>query len=139
MPKLDLREDLDVLHTPHPKMLEDYFARLGLETLRRHAYPVTRQEWEARRGELQVRLRTPLNAVVLSTVEREGYVVEKIRFESRPAWFVAALLYRPAQQGRRVPGILCPHGHWRWGKRARHVQARCLTLARRGYVVLALD
>lgn len=150
MAKYDLREDFAVLHTPHGRMLEDYFARLGLEMLERHPYPATRAEWEARRGELQARLRTslglapeeprsPLNATVLGTLERDGYIVEKVQFESRPGWYVAALLYRPARQNAPAPGILCPHGHWYAGKRSRHVQARCITLARRGYVALALD
>jgi cephalosporin-C deacetylase-like acetyl esterase len=150
MAKYDLREDFAVLHTPHGRMLEDYFARLGLELLARHPYPATREEWEARRGELQARLRaslgltaeeprTPLNATVLGTLQRDGYIVEKIRFESRPGWYVAALLYRPARQEAPAPGILCPHGHWYAGKRSWHVQALGITLARRGYVALALD
>ena len=39
--------------------------------------------------------RTPLNPKVTGTVQREGYQVEKVIFESQPKHYVTALLFLP--------------------------------------------
>jgi len=56
--------------------------------------------------------RTPLNAVIHGKVDREGYTIEKVFFESRPGFFVTGNLYRPSRVGGKVPGVLFAHGHW---------------------------
>ena len=56
--------------------------------------------------------RTPLNAVIHGKVEREGYTIEKVFFESRPGFFVTGNLYRPSRVSGKVPGVLFAHGHW---------------------------
>jgi dienelactone hydrolase len=58
----------------------------------------------------------PLQAVVHGAIERDGYIVEKVYFASMPGQYVAGNLYRPAKVDGRVPGILCPHGHWDKGR-----------------------
>ncbi len=82
--------------------------------------------------------RTPLNAHVVGTVERPGYRIEKIVFESRPRLYVTANLYVPTGTGRR-PGILAPLGHSVNGKAWPSYQRLFMNLARKGYVVLAYD
>jgi cephalosporin-C deacetylase-like acetyl esterase len=71
-----------------------------------------------------------------------AYTIENVIFESRPGFPVAANLYRPKANnatGRR-PAVLSPIGHFLGaGKTAQEVQARCIGLARRGFVVLAYD
>ncbi len=110
--------------------------------------------WEERRAWLrgQVRLaagltpelpRTELNARVFGRLERDGYTVEKVVFESWPGLFVTGNLYRPTGVTGRVPAIACPHGHWSNG-RLHHdergsIPARCITLARMGAVAFAYD
>lgn len=57
--------------------------------------------------------RYPLNAVLHGRVERDGFTVEKVYFESLPNHFVTGLLFRPTvgdPQTKR-PAVLCPHGH----------------------------
>jgi hypothetical protein len=81
---------------------------------------------------------TPLNARVVGTVERPGYRIEKVAFESRPRLYVTANLYVPAGTGRR-PGILAPLGHSVNGKAWPSYQRLFMNLARKGYVVLAYD
>ncbi len=78
----------------------------------------------------------PLNARITGHVERQGYVIEKVIFESLPQYFVTANLYRPRGSGR-YPGILLPLGHWSEGKLA--VQQIAANLALKGFVVLAYD
>jgi len=62
--------------------------------------------------------RTPLNARVTGTVEKKGYRVEKVLFESRPDFYVTAHLFVPTDPkfARPYPGIVIPCGHSRAGK-----------------------
>jgi hypothetical protein len=57
--------------------------------------------------------KTPLNAVVHGKVQREGFTVEKVYFESVPNHFVTGLLFRPDSPvpADGFPAVLCPHGH----------------------------
>ena len=82
--------------------------------------------------------RTPLNPRVTGGVERPGYRIEKVAFESRPGLYVPANLYLPAAAGRH-PAILGPLGHSVNGKAWPSYQKLFSNLARKGYVVLAYD
>jgi cephalosporin-C deacetylase-like acetyl esterase len=82
--------------------------------------------------------KTPLNPHIVGTVERPGYRIEKVTFESRPRLHVTANLYVPTGGGRR-PGILGPLGHSTNGKAWPSYQKLFSNLARKGYVVLAYD
>ena len=57
--------------------------------------------------------KTPLNAVIHGKIEREGYTIEKVYFESAPGLFVTGNLYRPANPKGKVPAVLFAHGHWK--------------------------
>jgi cephalosporin-C deacetylase-like acetyl esterase len=91
--------------------------------------------WKMLGGPLE---RTPLNAQVTGILERPGYRIEKLTFESRPRLYVTANLYVPAHAGRR-PAILAPLGHSVNGKAWASYQKLFTNLARKGYVVLAYD
>jgi dienelactone hydrolase len=80
--------------------------------------------------------RGPLNARVTKTIEREGFVIEHVLFESLPDYYVTANLYRPDRTGRH-PAVLMSMGHWEGGKAAGQVLST--NLARKGFVVLAYD
>src|SRR5690606_27945667 len=56
--------------------------------------------------------KTPLNAVIHGRIEREGYSIEKVYFESIPGFYVTGNLYRPANPQGKVPAVLFAHGHW---------------------------
>src|SRR5437879_6597506 len=53
----------------------------------------------------------PPPAQTTGRLNGDGYVVEKLVFESFPGYFVSALLYRPEPGGPAAPGILSPCGH----------------------------
>jgi dienelactone hydrolase len=78
----------------------------------------------------------PLNARVVKTTPRTGYVIEHLTFESLPNYIVTANLYRPERTGR-YPAVLMSMGHWESGKAAGQLIA--VNLARRGFVVLVYD
>jgi hypothetical protein len=116
------------------------------------AWP-SREAWERRAAHIRQRLlvslglwplpeRTPLKPRLCGRLEREGYTVEKVWFESLPGFLVCGNLYRPRGKGP-FPGIASPHGHWRGG-RLEHsadcsIPGRCINLARQGHVVFSYD
>lgn len=91
--------------------------------------------------------RTPLKPHISGKLERDGYTVEKAYFESRPGFYCCGNLYRPfdGAQGKPrdrkapFPAVASPHGHWGEGRLAEAVIARCISLARLGYVVFSYD
>ncbi|HTL59739.1 MAG TPA: hypothetical protein VL361_28975 [Candidatus Limnocylindrales bacterium] len=106
--------------------------------------------------------RTPLNAVIHGKIDRGDYTVEKVYFESYPGFFVTGNLYRPKGRNGKLPGVLCPHGHWNNGRfydqgvqnvrkeiiegaerfeegGRSPLQSRCVQLARMGCVVFFYD
>lgn len=135
--------------------------------------PATKEEWAARseriRRQLLVALglwpmptKTPDHAVVHGRIDRGDYTVEKVILQSFPGHFVTGNLYRPKGKTGKLPGVLCPHGHWangrfyeqdrkairwqivegaeRFEKGGRYpLQARCVQLARMGCVVFHYD
>jgi dienelactone hydrolase len=111
--------------------------------------PGTEEAWQKRLKAVAVGLDTsfgskppqpcPLDPEVLGTLERDGYVIERLTFQSRPGVRVTANLYRPEPVKGPCPAVLSVHGHWAWARIDPHVQARNIGLVKRGYVVLALD
>jgi len=147
-----------------------------LRDLNKSYFPFTpvkdRAAWETRREEVRNRVllaagllpmpeRTPLRAVIHGRIERDDYTIEKVFFESLPGHFVTGNLYLPKKFSGRIPGIICPHGHWPNGRfmdnkagvkkqfdmgaetlenAARSpLQARCVQLARMGCAVFHYD
>ncbi len=83
--------------------------------------------------------RTPLNARVTRTVERDGYRIENVIFESRPGFPVTANLYVPTGREGRMPGVVGTCGHSANGKAAEPYQQFAQGLARIGMVCLIYD
>jgi dienelactone hydrolase len=83
--------------------------------------------------------RTPLNPQCTGRIERPGYTVEKLIYESLPDFLVTTLLYVPNGITKPAAAVIFVHGHWDHGKAAEEYQAVCIDLARNGFVVLAID
>ena len=112
--------------------------------------PADPNAWRARarsvREQLRVTLgltpalpKTALHSQVFGRVDRDGYTIEKVALETMPGVILAGNLYRPAGNCRRVPAILCPHGHWDDGRANPDVQSRCIGWAKLGCVVFLYD
>lgn len=83
--------------------------------------------------------KTPLNPRVTGTLERDGYRIEKVIFESLPKFCVTANVYVPAGGGAPHPAVLGAMGHYALSKAEPSHQRAWAGLARRGFVVLVFD
>ncbi len=83
--------------------------------------------------------RTPLHAETVKILERDGYRIENVIYQSMPGIWVTANLYVPRAGGGPWPGILFPCGHSRNGKAYHFYHAAALGLVKKGYVVLLYD
>ena len=89
--------------------------------------------------------RTPLNAVVTGTLERDDFKVEKLYFQSRPHLYVTGNLYLPKKRNGRAPAILYVCGHTRRKRMASAlairptIQHHGAWFAQNGYVCLVID
>ncbi len=85
--------------------------------------------------------RTPLNPKVTGVVERDGYRVEKVIFESRPKHYVSSLLFLPTDNKFEppYPGVLVPCGHSQNGKGNDAYQTMGALLALNGMAALVFD
>jgi len=124
------------------------------ERFRMGDYP-TKSAWRKRAAWLREHIRVStgllpeparreLKPRVFGRIERDGYTIEKAFIESYPGFYVCGNLYRPRGKKGPFPGIASPHGHWGQGRFGHEpprgsVPARCITLARLGYVVFAYD
>ncbi|MEM7013627.1 MAG: prolyl oligopeptidase family serine peptidase [Verrucomicrobiota bacterium] len=96
------------------------------EKIRRSFSPFTKEKCE-------------LNPKVTSVLERDGYRIENVIFESRPRFFVTGNLYVPTNRKGRLPGVVGTCGHSNNGKAAEAYQSFSQGLAKMGYVVLIFD
>jgi len=137
--------------TPAHRVVHEHWLRLANEALdRREAAfekmktPDDVRQWQERLrtafrnalGELPER--TPLNPRVVGTIERDGYRVEKVIYESRPKHFVTAAFFLPLGKGP-FPGVLVPCGHSANGKGSEAYQQVCIMLAKAGMAALIYD
>ncbi len=122
------------------------------ENLAKHAKD--RASWETRAAWIRRQIlvgaglwpmpeRTPLNAEVYGRIARDGYAIEKVRFQSIPGFYVSGNLYRPLGKKGPFPAVLNPHGHWANGRLEMtdnaNFQGMGITLAKLGFVVFAYD
>ncbi|MEW4489570.1 acetylxylan esterase [Thalassoglobus sp. JC818] len=89
--------------------------------------------------------RTPLNAKVTATHQRDGVIVENIVFESMPGLYVTGNFYRPETQTEPLPAILYVCGHARvrenginYGNKVSY-HHHGVWFAQNGYVCLTID
>ncbi|MDD2599672.1 MAG: alpha/beta hydrolase family protein [Kiritimatiellae bacterium] len=106
----------------------------------RHHQRSLRQSWITSFGGFPAR--TPLRSRVTGVVQRDGYRVEKLLFESQPGLFVTALLFLPdARESCKppYPGILICCGHSNEGKGLPGYQRGAVQAALAGFAALIID
>ncbi|MHB8969362.1 MAG: alpha/beta hydrolase family protein [Pirellulaceae bacterium] len=129
-----------------PQRLTTYFEEMSV------AKPLvvrTGDSWEAHRNELREFLlecvglqplpeRVPLDVRMSEPLDHPWCTVRRVSYQLWPGVYSTGLLFMPKQfQERPAPAVLCPHGHWATGNAEPAVQARCLNMARLGYVTFS--
>lgn len=135
--------------------------------------PATESAWKTRaehvrrqvaisQGLYPMPAKAPLKAQVFGERTLGDYRIAKVVFEAMPGFYVTGSLFRPVNAAGKLPGVLCPHGHWPNGRHMERnakeiaaeiasgaealecsaknpLQARCVHLARMGMVVFHYD
>ena len=87
--------------------------------------------------------KTPIQATIFGKVDRGDHTIEKVYFESHPGFYVTGNLYRPKNASGKIPAVLCPHGHWTYGRlenqQLNSGPARAASFARQGYIAFSYD
>ena len=137
-----------------PEKDQRYQAPKTLNTLRTFPEFKNRADWQKHAEEVRTHVlvscglwplppKTPLNAKVFDRREMDGYVLEKVYFETYPGFYLAGNLYRPLAGKGPFPAMLNPHGHWPQGRLADvetgSIRARCISQARMGMVAFSYD
>ncbi|MCX7418368.1 MAG: acetylxylan esterase [Planctomycetia bacterium] len=114
------------------------------------AVPQSADEWQQRKTKLRASLlkawggfpETPCDLAPrkLGEIQRDGYRVERLIFQTRPGVWMTANAYVPEKaKTEKVPAILHVHGHWAGAKQDRVVQSRCIGSVKHGFFVLVVD
>ena len=115
----------------------------------------SRNQWQQRARDVREQIlvscglwplppKTPLQPRIFGRIERDGYSIEKVYFQTWPGFYLAGNLYRPLGRGKGpFPAILNPHGHWKEGRLADtkdgSIPARCISFARQGMIAFSYD
>ncbi len=108
----------------------------------------TKDDWMARQKKVRAGLlktigefpeKTPLNAKVTGVLQRDGYRVEKIIYESLPGYYVTAALFIPNNLKGKAPAILNAIGHSTASFRRDIYQHIIINFVKKGFVVLTYD
>ncbi len=147
-----------------PKDLNGYFPFAPAKSV---------EEWEVRAARLHRQMQVALGlwpmpakvdgaATIHGRIDQGDYTIDKVYFQSLPNFYVTGNLYLPKKVTGKIPGVLCPHGHWSNGRfydqgvtgvrnqivqgaerfevgGRSPLQARCVQLARMGCAVFHYD
>lgn len=122
------------------QLLEERAARV--ETLK------TEGQWLKRQEEIRQTLmkivgpfpeKTLLNPRIVGVLQKDGYRVEKLIYESQPEYYVTACLFIPDDLEGKTPAILNPIGHSDKAFRRPIYQEVILNLVKKGFIVLTYD
>ncbi|NND35396.1 MAG: prolyl oligopeptidase family serine peptidase [Saprospiraceae bacterium] len=83
--------------------------------------------------------KTDLNPVIVSTIIKEDFTVEKMYFQSQPGFYVTAALFIPKNISLPAPAILFCSGHAAEGFRSSTYQHMILNYVKKGFIVFAFD
>ena len=85
--------------------------------------------------------KTPLNAVITQTIQKDGFRVEHIIYESRPGFKVVSSLFIPdiVKKNSKLPAVIYCSGHNAASYRLRTYQHVILNLVKKGFIVFAFD
>lgn len=132
--------------------LYKYFCEVAFEQLESRKREIskleTKTDWLERQSIVRKKLseiigpfpeKTPLNIQITGIIQRDGYRIEKIIYESRPDYFVTSALFIPDNLDSKAPAILNPIGHSPMSFRRDVYQHTIINLVQKGFIVFAYD
>ena len=136
-----------------PNALYHHFAQQAYGLLNKRTATIkdihSLQGWQNRQQYIRKALRdlvgpfpqkTALNAKTVRTINKVGYRIEHVIYESQPGFFVTSSLYIPAAQKKnKLPAIIYCSGHASEGYRSTVYQHVILNLIKKGFMVFAFD
>lgn len=108
----------------------------------------TLADWQERQNWVRQKLnkilgpfpeKTPLNAQITGVIQKDGYRIEKLVYESMPGFYVTGCVFVPDKITGRAPAILNVIGHNQEAFRNELYQLVYLNLVKKGFIVLAID
>jgi hypothetical protein len=133
--------------------LYHYLAEQSFDLLSERARVVAElqsvSDWQERQNKVRKTLieivgpfpaKTPLNARIVKTFDKDGYRVEHIIYESQPGFYVTSSLFIPLLHSKRkAPAVIYCSGHSVEGYRSKVYQHIILNLVKKGFIVFAFD
>ncbi len=106
--------------------------------------------WQQRQNEIRQTLldivgpfpeKTPLNARTLRTIEKDGYRIEHIVYESQPGFYVTSSMFIPngLSKKSKSPVVIYCSGHTAEGYRSAIYLHIIANLVKKGFIVFAFD
>jgi cephalosporin-C deacetylase-like acetyl esterase len=108
----------------------------------------TKEDWQKRQIWIKEKLsdligpfpqKTPLNPRITGVIQKNGFRVEKLVYESMPGFYVTGCVFIPDHIKGKAPAILNVIGHNQIAFRADLYQLVYLNLVKKGFIVLAID
>lgn len=108
----------------------------------------TKASWEERQKKVEKILleiigpfpeKTPLNTRITGVVQKDGYRLEKIIYESQPKFYVTGIMLIPENLKGKAPAIIFTSGHVDEAFRWADYQQVFINLAKKGFIVFAFD
>jgi hypothetical protein len=137
-----------------PNELYHYLTGQAYDLLKQRADAVaalkTLPEWQQRQKFIRETLlevvgpfpeKTPLNPKIVRSVEKDGYRIEHIIFESQPGFFVTSSMFIPSNLKKRskAPAIIYCSGHSAEGYRNPVYLHVLVNLVKKGFIAFAFD
>jgi len=158
--RINAQDELDVIrnswlqYSDAPNSLYHYLAGQVYGLLAQRAGEIAKlsslSDWQQRQKWIRETLldivgpfpeKTPLNAKITRTIEKDGYRVEHIVYESQPGFYVTSSMFIPTgfKRGSKAPTVIYCSGHSDDGYRDDIYQHVILNLVKKGFIVFAFD
>ena len=151
--ELDVFQENNWIHfSDAPNSLYHHLAGQAYSLLDKRASTIagirSSADWQERQERLNETLidvvgpfpeRTPLNAKVVKTIDKDDYRVEHIVYESRPEFYVTSSMFIPYGLQGKAPVVIYTSGHTQEGYRNKIYQHVILNLVKKGFIVFAFD
>ncbi|SHN15601.1 Acetyl xylan esterase (AXE1) [Cyclobacterium lianum] len=83
--------------------------------------------------------KTPLDAEITRKVQKDGFRMEHLVYQSQPGFYVSATLFVPDGLSEKAPAIIYCSGHALESYRSHTYQHVILNLVKKGFIVFAFD